>query len=216
MIKKAKWNIFCGALEIIREKEWENINEHISYRWCWEIKTISSWFVELPCFNKLQHFTTFTPSRKLTKQGYIRSELRPLDFLQVGPYRLKCPPIFHTVFASLYGFVAFADWYFCTLQNARLDMATFSCCYKRGLPGSPYVQCHFKGESGKYSVTRKFSAHSNCAWWYNVTCTISKDNMRCPLSVCHIKFFVPVEVRNCSYVGNWRPRCWRKAVRNPI
>lgn len=33
----------------------------------------------------LQHFTTFTPSRKVTKRVYTRSELSPLDFLWFGP-----------------------------------------------------------------------------------------------------------------------------------
>ena len=32
-----------------------------------------------------QHFTTFTPPRKLTKLVYTRFELSPLDFLRFGP-----------------------------------------------------------------------------------------------------------------------------------
>ena len=32
-----------------------------------------------------QHFTTFTPPRKLTKLVYTRPELSPLDFLRFGP-----------------------------------------------------------------------------------------------------------------------------------
>ena len=33
----------------------------------------------------LQHFTTFTPPRKLMKLVYTRPELSPLDFLRFGP-----------------------------------------------------------------------------------------------------------------------------------
>ena len=32
-----------------------------------------------------QHFTTFTPPRKLMKLVYTRPELSPLDFLRFGP-----------------------------------------------------------------------------------------------------------------------------------
>ena len=32
----------------------------------------------------LQHFTTFTPSRKLAKRGYTRLELSLLDFCSLG------------------------------------------------------------------------------------------------------------------------------------
>ena len=34
---------------------------------------------------KLQHFTTFTLPRKLTKPVYTRPALSPLDFLRFGP-----------------------------------------------------------------------------------------------------------------------------------
>ena len=34
---------------------------------------------------KVQHFTTFTPPRKLMKLVYTRPELSPLDFLRFGP-----------------------------------------------------------------------------------------------------------------------------------
>ena len=36
-------------------------------------------------YNKEQHFTTFTPPRKLMKLVYTRPELSPLDFLRFGP-----------------------------------------------------------------------------------------------------------------------------------
>ena len=40
-------------------------------------------FLHLDIF--LQHFTTFTPPRKLTKRVYTRPELSPLNFLRFGP-----------------------------------------------------------------------------------------------------------------------------------
>ena len=103
-------------------------------RWCSKFL----WIVIL-FFVKYQHFTTFTPPRKLTKLVYTRPELSPLDFLWFGPYRPKCKKIFHAVFASLYGFAAPADWRFGTLQNARPDTVAFSGFCERGLPDSPYV-----------------------------------------------------------------------------
>ena len=36
-------------------------------------------------YRHLQHFTTFTPPRKLTKRVYTRPELSPLNFLRFGP-----------------------------------------------------------------------------------------------------------------------------------
>ena len=145
-------------------------------RWCSKFL----WIVIL-FFVKYQHFTTFTPPRKLTKLVYTRPELSPLDFLWFGPYRPKCKKIFHAVFASLYGFAAPADWRFGTLQNARPDTVAFSGCCERGLPDSPYVQCPFGGESGRHSATRRSSAHSSWFRWPNAACTASKDNSPCPL-----------------------------------
>ena len=40
---------------------------------------------EIETIIKNQHFTTFTPPRKLTKLVYTRFELSPLDFLRFGP-----------------------------------------------------------------------------------------------------------------------------------
>ena len=37
------------------------------------------------CIVHQQHFTTFTPPRKLMKLVYTRPELSPLDFLRFGP-----------------------------------------------------------------------------------------------------------------------------------
>ena len=113
------------------------------------------------CYNILQHFTTFTLPRKLTKPVYRRPALSPLDFLRFGLQRPKCLKIFHAVFASLYGFAALVDWRFGTLQNACPDTAAFSGCCERGLPDSPCVQCHFGGESGRHSATRSSSVHSS-------------------------------------------------------
>ena len=41
-------------------------------------------FLNGVCLSK-QHFTTFTPPRKLMKLVYTRPELSPLDFLRFGP-----------------------------------------------------------------------------------------------------------------------------------
>lgn len=38
----------------------------------------------------------------------------------------KVPKIFHVVFASLYGFAAFADWRLGTLENVYSDTVVFS------------------------------------------------------------------------------------------
>jgi hypothetical protein len=72
------------------------------------------------------------------------------------------------VFASLYSFAALADWRFGTLRNDYPDTAAFSGCCERGLPDSPYVQCHFDGESGRHSATRRSSGHSN--WSISRSC----------------------------------------------
>lgn len=90
------------------------------------------------------------------------------------------PKIFHVVFASVYGFVVLADWRFCTLQNAYLYTA--DCC-ELGLSDSLYVQCYFDGESGRHSVIRRFSVHSNWSRWFSVSCIAS--------IICHT-YFLPV------------------------
>lgn len=41
--------------------------------------------INIANINELQHFTTFTPPRKLTKLVYTRPELSPLNFLRFGP-----------------------------------------------------------------------------------------------------------------------------------
>ena len=153
---------------------------------------------------KKQHFTTFMLPRKLTKLVYTRPALSPLDFLRIGSQRLKCLKIFHAVFASLYGFAALVDWCFGTSQNARPDTVAFSGCCERGLPNSPCVQCHFGGESGKHSATRRSSAHSSWFQWPNAACTASKDNSPCLLPVRPVGSFVPA--RRSSYAGHRGPR----------
>ena len=49
-----------------------------SYKWLYKTDNISKASIE-------QHFTTFTPPRKLMKLVYTRPELSPLDFLRFGP-----------------------------------------------------------------------------------------------------------------------------------
>ena len=115
------------------------------------------------------------------------------------------PKKFHAVFASLYGFIAPADWHFGISQNARSDTAAFSGYCERGLPDSPCVQCPFGGESGRHSATRRSSAHSSWFRWPNAACTVSKDNSPYLLPVRPVSFFVPA--RHSSYAEHWGPRC---------
>ena len=50
----------------------------------WPVRIITS-HQKVAHFLKDQHFTTFTPPRKLMKLVYTRPELSPLDFLRFGP-----------------------------------------------------------------------------------------------------------------------------------